>query len=375
MGAIPIAVESSDIHLEKDGQLSAYFDSIHHPLAQDGPRLPCLQIHGISKHSLLSKVIDVRQLDWELKAADEPFDNFDELLSYCMIPMPTPMGDQTTLEILAKAPAIISSGSIIRREKARIECVIAERIIPKKIKIGYRFPKLGSLAKGVINGSELRWQKKDDTKIGVRHIPVGKAPFLQAFLSYEGIAFHQWFIIDPSKHLNPRHAIHQVIDKDLEFLNRSILEPGSLKEPAPMFEAGVSSLLYLLGFLATNYGRIPKLQQGPDIIAVTPNGNIGVIECTLGILDENNKLAKLVQRTKLVKDGLAKTGWGHLKVQAAIFTPLPRDDVAGDLEKADKLNILVFSKENLEEMLRRVNTAPDPDKLFQEAMTELTARK
>jgi hypothetical protein len=58
-------------------------------------------------------------------------------------------------------------------------------------------------------------------------------------------------------------------------------------------------LLTLLGFSVANYGRIPKLQKGPDIIAITPSGHVGVVECTVGLINESDKLAKLVQRTAL----------------------------------------------------------------------------
>ena len=78
------------------------------------------------------------------------------------------------------------------------------------------------------------------------------------------------------------------------------LKPDTDKPYA--FESAVSTLLTLLGFSVANYGRIPKLQKGPDIIAVTPSGHVGIIECTIGLINENDKLAKLVQRTTLIKD-------------------------------------------------------------------------
>ena len=60
----------------------------------------------------------------------------------------------------------------------------------------------------------------------------------------------------------------------------------------------------------SHHGKIQKLQDGPDIIALTPIGNIGVIECTSGLLDTDDKLAKLVQRTNLIRKKLVETGFG-----------------------------------------------------------------
>jgi len=116
-----------------------------------------------------------------------------------------------------------------------------------------------------------------------------------------------------------------------------------------------------------NYGRIPKLQKGPDIIAVTPAGNIGVIECTVGLLDENDKLAKVVQRTKLIKEKLTAAGYGHLQIQSAIITPLSRDEVAANLDTAGKHNIAVICKEDIEGLLTQVGLPPNPEKQFQDA--------
>jgi hypothetical protein len=194
---------------------------------------------------------------------------------------------------------------------------------------------------------------------------VGKAAVLQAFLSYERISLHHWWVTDPKKHLNPRYAIHQVFDQDLELLRRMLLTPETDKQYA--FEGAVSTLLSLLGFSVANYGRIPKLQKGPDIIVLTPLGHVGIIECTVGLLNENDKLAKLVQRTKLIKAKLADAGYGYLQLQSAIMTPLSRDEVAVDLATAGEHGIAVICKEDIEGMLRQVVLPPNADRLFQEA--------
>ena len=134
-----------------------------------------------------------------------------------------------------------------------------------------------------------------------------------------------------------------------------------------IFEGAASTLCNLLGFSVMNYGRIPKLQKGPDIIAVTPAGNIVVIECTVGLLNENDKLAKVVQRTKLIKEKLTAAGYGHLQIQPAIVTPLSRDEVAANLEAAGKHSIAVICKEDIEEMLTQISLPPNPERLFQDA--------
>jgi hypothetical protein len=91
-----------------------------------------------------------------------------------------------------------------------------------------------------------------------------------------------------------------------------------------------------------------------------------VIECTVGLLDENDKLAKLVQRAKLIRDKLNGTGYGFLQLQAVIVTPLSRDEITANLETAGKHDIAVICGEDLEAILNQVNLPPNADRLFED---------
>ena len=299
-GFVSLATDSS-------GSISGYFAPIYHPLISDGPRLPSLIVHGIAKHNVLVTAGDSRQFDWEMKAADAPFDSLDELLGHCALPTLMQIGDSTTLEIVARTPAVVGANSAINGSEAVIEC---------------------------------------------------------RFLSYDRISLHQWWVTDPKKHLNPWQAIHQIFDQDLELLSKMLLKPETDKPYA--FESAVSTLLTLLGFSVANYGRIPKLQKGPDIIAVTPSGHVGIIECTIGLINENDKLAKLVQRTTLIKEKLADARYGHLQLQSAIVTPLSREEVAADLAAAGGHGIAVVCKQEIENALNRVGFPPNADRMFQD---------
>jgi hypothetical protein len=317
-GEITCIDNSGNLVLEIDETLLTHFAPIHHPFISEGPRLPSLLIHGIPKQNLIAKATDSRQLDWELKAADAPFDNLDELLGHCGLPTLNQMGDSSTLEVVARSPGMIGAGSTINEGEAIIECRIAGGLDSGRLRIGYKVFRKDIVDRASVNGSTLEWRQENDINIGICRVKVGDASLLQAFLSYGGTSLHQWWITDPQKRLNPRHAIHQIFDEDLELLKQMLLKPETDKPY--LFEAAVSTLLNLLGFSVSNYGRIPKLQKGPDIIAVSPSGHVGVIECTIGLLDQNDKLAKLVQRAKLIHDRLTETGYGFLQLQPVIVT-------------------------------------------------------
>ena len=158
------------------------------------------------------------------------------------------------------------------------------------------FQKDQQVVRGSVTGDCFEWRDEKDLKIAFHRIAMGEASVLQAFLSYDRVSLHQWWVTDPKKHLNPWQTIHQIFDQDLELLRKMLLKPETDKPYA--FEGAVSTLLTLLGFSVANYGRIPKLQKGPDIIAVTPSGHVGIIECTIGLINENDKLAKLAREPR-----------------------------------------------------------------------------
>jgi hypothetical protein len=260
---------------------------------------------------------------------------------------------------------MIGGASIIKGGDAIIECRVADALDVARLRIGYKVFRKDIVDRASVDGSTIEWRQEDDIKTGICRVQVGDASLLQAFLSYAGTSLHQWWITDPQKRFNPRYAIHQIFDEDIEMLKQMLLKPETDKPY--VFEGAVSTLLNLLGFSVSNYGRIPKLQKGPDIIAVSPSGHIGVIECTIGLLDENDKLAKLVQRTKLIRDRLNETGHGFLQVQPVIVTPLSRHEVTANLETAGKHNIAVVCREDLQAMLNQIGLTPNADRLFQEA--------
>lgn len=348
---------------ETSGNVSTYFAPIYHPFISDGPRTPSLLVRGLAKHGLFGMAVNPAQLDWELRGADAPFESLDELLGHCGLPMSAQSGDMTTLEVIAKSPALIGTGSVVARGDAVIECRAARGLDVGRLRIGYRIlDGSAPVVRGSVTGDTLQWQLEGDVQVAFHRVPVGQALLVQVFLSYGRVSLHQWWITDPTKHLNPRHAIHQAFDQDQELLRKMLFTPETDKPYA--FEGAISALLSLLGFSVANYGRIPKLQRGPDIIAVTPLGHVAVVECTVGLLNENDKLAKLVQRTKLVKVKLAEAGYGRLEIQSMIVTPLPRDEVTADVEVAGEHGIAVICKGDLERMVSQVALPPNADRLF-----------
>jgi len=366
-GKIPAFDGAMTIELERDGNLSVYFDPITSRFLSmpEGKRSPCLVLHGISRWTLLSSSLGSRpldQLNWELKTADMPFDNLDELLTCCNLPTMMQTGELTMFEVVASSPTWIGNESTIMNGEARIECHVASALDTGKIRVGYIVIQKDSLKRTSVDGSIFQWQQENDLKIGTCRIPVGDAPSLQAFLSYKGVCLHQRWVKDPQKYLNPRQAVHQVFDKNMGFLESVLLNSETNK--AKEFEDAVSTLFHVLGFSVVNYGRIPKFQEGPDIIAISPAGHIGVIECTVGPLNEK-KIDYLFRRTKLIKEKLISAGYGDLQIQPAIATPCLRDKVGANLKAAGEHSIAVICSEEIKKLLTQANLPPNAEGIFE----------
>lgn len=338
------------------------FYPIYPPAVSFGPRLPSLSSVGKERHDF--QTVDMRMLDWELKSYEQPFDSIDDLLLHIRLPRLSQIGDYPRLEIWARSPAHISNTSSIKNGQASIVIDVFKNLDVNRIKLGCKVFNKKDVERFSICGEQIGWTNRNDSIIGEYKYPVEDAAWLQAFLSYEDVALHGWFINDPQKQTNPRYSIHSLFDVSHDILQQFLLQAGYNSEN---FEDGVALLLNILGFSIFHYGQIPKLKDGPDIIAFTPMGNIAVIECTIGLLDKEDKLAKLIQRTVLIKDELKNAGLGHFSIQPIIVSKLSRAEVTGHLEEAGKHSIAVVCKEELEELFRRASFYSNPDGLFQEA--------
>lgn len=367
-GKLASAKQMFSLHQKSGVPLGTAFFPIYHPSVTFGPRLPSIIIRGSSKHDLLTAQFykPNEMLDLDLRSTDQPFDGIDDLFIHLGFPVSRQSGDSSTLEIIAASPALIADDSKIAAGYAQIKCRLAEEADIKKVKFGYKIFHGNYIERGNITGDALEWITDGHSKTGSATISTKEAPVLQGFLSYDDILLHQWWVSDLLKRLNERYAIYEVFDEGLKLLKDFLLSPAGKEDRA--FEHGMALLLNILGFSVSHHGTIKKLEKGPDIIAVNPiNGNIGVIECTTGLLNENDKLAKLVQRASLIKEKLINVGYGHIQVQPVIVSALRKSEIEADLELAGKNKIAVVCKENLEELLNRSTLPPNPDALALEA--------
>jgi hypothetical protein len=336
---------------------------------QTTPRLPKLIFTGRNKSDHLNKVIKMNELDWHLRSLTPPFSDLSDLYGYYNL-LP---GDLLTVEVVARHPAQIDARSLIHNGQAHVRILAPREIDCKEVSVGYRgFGGSGGMIRGRTTPELFAWFETNELAEGKAVIDVGDTATLQLFLSYAGTGVQQLWIIDPERHLNPRHAIHSAFDSDQSILKRLLFD--SKKSDARDFEDGVAMLLGMLGFSITQYGRTKKLSDAPDLIAITPTGHAAVVECTIGFPEQGDQFSKILQRVETLRKSLAASKWPGIKILPLIFTSLSSSEIANSRQEAQEKGITVACRDDIEKMLIQANIPVDADKLFSAVSSSLVAQ-
>ena len=346
------------------GRYGTRFTPFHPDGVQTQRRLNVLTIMGTQPKSLRQP-----DIDWEIMAASTPYDGIRELMSEYRIG-PSSVGDTVNIEIIAfNVAAIDAARSVVAGEDAAIHVLLAPGLMPKKVSVGYRVYKPGlSAIRGVSSGSSLEWSEHDAYQRGVASIRVPNAAVLNCTVSYDGIAQHHLWLTDPSCSQNPRRAVHEAFDPKLETIKEIIGKALRKGQEARDLEAAMAWLLWMLGFSVAQLGGTSRTQDAADLVATTPSGHFAVIECTTGLLKADNKLPLLHDRAQAVRRALETSAHNQLRVLPIIVTTKSRDEITPDLGQAERLGILVLSRENLEGMLDLTIRLPTPDQIYDEAI-------
>jgi len=359
-GEIEIFESNLKIEPEQSStRFSLYLDTFKIPFS------PILSVRGISQHGLLTRPGFPRHLDRELQAADTPFDSIDELVQYCGLPAFTQGMNNTLLEIVLQPPATVSENSIVADSKAIIKCQISNALDRTKIKLGW------SLIVGDNNkerasafGDSFEWQSEQGQTVGAHELQLKDAHAVFVFLSYDNILLDRRLLVDPKKTFNSRCAIHQAFDPKTGFLTEMLFKADGDK--ATVFEGAVSILMNLLGFSVVHYGNISKLRDGPDIIAATPSGCFAIIECTIGPINQKDKIAKLIRRTHLSRKAVTNACFETSDIQPVVFTQLLREEAIVHFADAAKHGVAVVCREDIENLLKQIELPANADQTFTE---------
>jgi hypothetical protein len=338
--------------------------AIYIPFHPDGGqrRLTVLRILGGTADR-----IQQPDLDWEIKAAPTPYDGLHELMSAFTL---GPFQAESTVnaEVIAfNVAAVDTATSTVLGENATVHVLLSKGLAPEKVNLGYRSYRPGSdPVRASIAGSQLDWSEEAVHQRGVASFTVLDGSVVNCTVSYADIAQNHWWLIDPSRLQNSRRAAYETFDSKLEGLRDIISRALRKGEEARDLEAAVSWLLWMLGFSVAQLGGTRRTQDAADLIATTPGGHFAVIECTTGLLKADNKLAILHERSLAVRRSLEASNHNHLRVLPVLITSKSREDIKAELDQAERLGILVLTREDLAEALDRTLRLPAADQIYDE---------
>lgn len=313
--------------------------------------------------------------DWLLKAADIPYDSVQELCNeYGLGAL---RGDRSLIEVVAQTAVQVLARSEVKGTSAELGIWMASSLDRTKARIGFRVLQQGHVLKrGAVSGNDLTWQDEGLAIIGTTQLEIPAGAVVQCIASYGGHAHHVQWRADPSIFQNPRAAVLAMIDQSQQTI-RGYLQPDlpPRGRVADDFEAAIGWLLWALGFSTATFGTNAKTRDAFDTVAVTPNGDFVVVECTLGLLRADSKLSKLAARAASLRETLAASNMKHFRVLPVIVTAMTAEQVKADMAQAEEIGVLVLTKENLDEVFNELLLYPDANSLFERAMMSMEEKR
>lgn len=322
-------------------------------------------------------------IDWSLKSAREPYDSLTELLTE--LGLAAGHGPQRcSLDVVSAPPVEVLARSTIHDEEAIIGIWMAKGLNRRHASLHYRILAKGKPAiRASLTGGQLTWEPEEGAVVGTTEIRVPRGAVVNCVASYDSVAQHSYWFADPKLIPNPRLQALTSTDAALESLKATLTNDGTPRGPvAKQFETAVAAVVWAYGLAPVQTDYAQQTKDGPDILAVAPSGGIAVIECTIGLLKEHQKLANLVRRSVAIRDRMQAAALVPPIVLPVIVTRLRRSEVEADLDAATDAGILVLTRENLEAAMNEALLLQDGDTVFrrgleavERARAELAAKR
>jgi hypothetical protein len=245
---------------------------------------------------------------------------------------------------------------------------VAKRLDRHRVQLGYRIYTPGApTIRGVASANEIKWAEDAEFDRGRVSLEIPLASALNCTVSYDGIAQGHYWFSDPNRLPNPRRAAYEAFDPKLAQLSSIIVNAQGRGAEARDLESAVAWLLWMLGFSPVHLNT-RQMRDSTDLIVATPQGHLAIIECTTGLLKAESKLSILHERTEAVRRRLADANSAHVHLLPVIVTSKTKPEITPDLEAAEKLGILVMTRENLEAAIaQRTISHLNADQIYAEA--------
>jgi len=354
------------VRLVSDTQNEIFVSSptlLHPEGLNTGNRLAVLTLGGLNWVPWIPQP----ETDWLLKAADSPYDSIQELsIDYGLGAL---RGDRSTVEVVARTAVEVLARSHVEGTSAKLGVWMANTLDRSKARVGYRVMNKGEvLQRGALSGPDLQWQQEGLAEVGIAEFQIPAGAVVHCIASYDGHAHHVQWRADPKILQNPRATVLGLVDQNQEIL-RGYLQPEMPPRgrAADDFEMAIGWLLWAVGFSGAGFGLNARTRDAFDTVAVSPNGDFAVVECTLGLLRADGKLSRLAARAATLRAALDASNMRTMRVLPVIVTAMSVEQVQADVADAEELGVLVLTKENLDRAFNELLRFPDANGLYEEA--------
>jgi hypothetical protein len=314
---------------------------------------------------------DRTSLDWELRGQPAPFDGLPDLASE--IGLDPARLDKSYLFVRAPNPAELDDASIVKGTLAQPACFLANGLKPSDLKLNYRvLAQRTVVRRAIIDGTEMDWTPAANAARGVARIEIPEGAALQCFASVGGHVHHHGWFIDPTTYPNALRTMLETYDPNLSTIRSALFDSGRRGGgDSRSVEAGIGWLMWMLGFSVAHLGANKQLEDGPDLLAVTPTLNVILVECTTGML-KTDKLARLVERRSQLRKRLDASGHSQRRIVAMVVTTLGSDGIVADRPHAERLGIMVATRESIEDTIAQTFVSQNAEHFFQQAEETIT---
>jgi len=343
------------------GEYSGQYNAFHEYGTQTQSRLGLLSLGGVQ----INQYLDRTRIDWELRAAQTPYDGVVELLGEYQLGA---LRHVAGIEVAALPVASIDASSRINGESAKVVVRAAPTIDTGNIAFGFRlFDREKVTKRHRLAGSDVGWRLIDGRLTGEFEFSVPRAALIQGFVSYKGISQQHYWISDPDTFQNARRAAYEASDGSLEVLTDIIAKAEGKGQNAHNFEAGIEWLFWMLGFSPALLSASNRNTDASDILMCTPNGHFAVIEVTTGLPKAERKMPNLDARSEAIRRKLISSNNRNLRVLSILVTSKSREDIKSELPDTTRLGIHVITKEDIEKLIPRTLLPLNPEQVYEDA--------
>lgn len=300
------------------------------------------------------------ELKEELKVHESPYHDLNELLDRVGLRHLMQSSGDPIIEVVAAQVTHIIEPPAFDDRGCSVVLVAPAQIDISTIRLGFRV--IGeSIQRGLSTiEKDHDLPQEGAIKLAAR-VASDDAAYVQLFVSVKGDLMHQLWSTNLKKSLNLFSAVYRHIDNDLAVLKKLLFEPGNKSRD---FELGITYLLELLGFHALHFGGLKRLENTVDLIAISPQRKMLLVECSTDIESAQSKLAKLVNRTSKIQEWLDSVGIKPESMQCAFVTTKAKHELVGDVVYAADHKIAMIYREDITAVVEGINGPQNPEDVF-----------